>query len=129
MPWSLIESVLAPHFLTASQLGGVNEASWPAGPKPQNALAGLGAGDNAPLPIRLMTALLYLQNAYSLDDEELVLRWTENVQWQYFSGQDFYDPKPPCNAAQIERFRDVIGKSSTEELLKAMVDTAKTTRI
>jgi len=35
-----------------------------------------------------MASLLYLKNSYNLSDEELVVRWSENVVWQYFSGQD-----------------------------------------
>lgn len=34
-----------------------------------------------------MASLLYLKHAYSLSDEDVVLRWAENVVWQYFSGQ------------------------------------------
>jgi hypothetical protein len=59
-------------------------------------IAGAGAGVSAAgqprLPIRLMAALLYLKHAFNLSDEELVARWSENVVWQYFSGQDNYTP-------------------------------------
>ncbi|WP_422089197.1 hypothetical protein [Variovorax sp.] len=31
----------------------------------------------------------YLKHAYKFSDEELPLRWAENVVWQYFSGMTF----------------------------------------
>jgi IS5 family transposase len=40
-----------------------------------------------------------------LSDEELVQRWAENVVWQHFSGMAFYEPRLPCDATQIGRFR------------------------
>ena len=33
-----------------------------------------------------MVSLLYLKHAFNLSDEEVVVRWAENVQWQFFSG-------------------------------------------
>jgi hypothetical protein len=57
--------------------------------------AGVSAAGRPRLPIRLMAALLYLKHAFNLSDEELVARWSENVVWQYFSGQDYYTPQLP----------------------------------
>ncbi len=48
---------------------------------------GVSAAGRPRLPIRLMVSLLYLKHAFNLSDEELVNRWSENVVWQYFSGQ------------------------------------------
>lgn len=62
------------------------------------------------LSIRLMTGLLYLKNSFNLSDEELVQRWSENVVWQFFSGQEYYEPRLPCDATQIGRFRRAIGE-------------------
>jgi IS5 family transposase len=75
-----------------------------------------------------MAALLYLKHAFNLSDEELVERWSENVVWQYFSGQEYYTPKLPCDATQIGRFRTAIGEAGVEELLKATLDTAIETK-
>jgi hypothetical protein len=33
-----------------------------------------------------MASLLYLKHSFNLSDEELVVRWSENVLWQFFSG-------------------------------------------
>ena len=59
-----------------------------------------------------MAALLYLKHAFNLSDEELVARWSENVVWQYFSGQDYYTHRNcPCDATQIGRFHTAIGEA------------------
>ena len=58
-----------------------------------------------------MAALLYLKHAFGLSDEELAQRWSENVVWQYFSGQEYYTPRLPCDASQIGRFRTAIGEA------------------
>ena len=71
-----------------------------------------------------MASLLYLKHAFKLSDEELVERWAENVQWQFFSGMTFYKPRLPCDATQIGRFRSALGEAGVEELLKATIDTA-----
>ena len=51
-------------------------------------------------------------------------RWSENVPWQYFSGREYYEHRPPCDPAQIGRFRSAIGESGVEELPKAGIDAA-----
>jgi IS5 family transposase len=71
-----------------------------------------------------MASLLYLKHTDKLSDEELVERWAENVVWQYFSGMTFYEPRLPCDATQIGRFRTAIGEAGMEELLKAGIDAA-----
>jgi len=47
---------------------------------------------------------------------------------QYFSGNEYYEPRPPCDATQIGRFRRAIGEAGVEELLKATIDTALATK-
>ena len=63
--------------------------------------AGVSTASRPRLPMRLMVSLLYLKHAFNLGDEELVARWSENVVWQYFSGQEYYTPKLPCDAKGI----------------------------
>ena len=71
-----------------------------------------------------MASLLYLKNSFNLSDEELVERWSENVVWQFFSGQEYYEPRLPCDATQIGRFRRAIGEEGLELLLKSTIETA-----
>ena len=124
MPWAQIEAALSPAFARKNRSGQVAADSDLFGTSLQIAGAGLSAAGRPRLPIRLMAALLYLKHAFNLSDEELVVRWSENVVWQYFSGQDYYTPELPCDATQIGRFRTAIGEAGVEELLKATIDTA-----
>jgi IS5 family transposase len=124
MPWAQIESTLAPAFERRNRSGQAVEGSDLFGPTLAMAGGGVSAAGRPRLPIRLMAALLYLKHAFNLSDEELVVRWSENVVWQYFSGQAYYTPKLPCDATQIGRFRSAIGEAGVEELLKATIDAA-----
>jgi len=126
--WDQIEAALAPVFLRKDRQGKVIEVGDLFGTTLQLAGAGVSAAGRPRLSIRLMASLLYLKHAFNLSDEELVQRWAENVVWQYFSGQVYYEPKFPCDATQIGRFRTAIGEAGVEELLKATIDTALTTQ-
>jgi len=124
MPWSQIEAALAPTLAHKDRAGTVVADADLFGPSAQLVGAGVSAAGRPRLSIRLMASLLYLKHAFNLSDEELVERWAENVQWQYFSGNEYYEPRPPCDATQIGRFRRAIGEAGIEELLKATIDTA-----
>ena len=128
LPWAQIEAALAPAFARKDRLGKVIAGHDLFGTTLEIAGAGVSAAGRPRLPIRLMAALLYLKHAFNLSDEELVARWSENVVWQYFSGQDYYTPTLPCDATQIGRFRTAIGEAGVEELLKATIDTAVQTK-
>lgn len=124
LPWPQIEATLAPYFARQARTGRVLEHDDLFGPSLQVAGAGVAAAGRPRLPTRLMASLLYLKHAYKLSDEELVERWAENVVWQHFSGMTFYEPRLPCDATQIGRFRSALGEAGIEELLKATIDTA-----
>jgi IS5 family transposase len=124
LPWGQIEAALAPAFARKRRDGKVIEDSDLFGTTVQIAGCGVSAAGRPRLSIRLMASLLYLKHAYNLSDEELVERWAENVVWQYFSGQTYYEPRLPCDATQVGRFRTAIGEAGVEELLKATIDTA-----
>jgi transposase, IS5 family len=128
LPWAQIEAALAPHFARQARAGCAIAQEDLFGASVQVAGAGVAVAGRPRLPLRLMASLLYLKHAYHLSDEALVERWAENVVWQHFSGMRFYQPRLPCDATQIGRFRAAIGEAGVEELLKATIDTAVTSK-
>ena len=88
LPWASIKAAVAPRLahpakptkrLIGEDLAGAFDGEFGGG---------LSPAGRPRLPIRLMVSLLYLKNSFNLSDEELVQRWAENVQWQFFSGMD-----------------------------------------
>ena len=124
LPWNQIEAALAPAFERRNRAGRVIQGDDLFGPTSELVGAGFSSCGRPRLPIRLMASLLYLKHAFNLSDSELVQRWSQDVVWQYFSGNDFYEPRLPCDPGQIGRFRKAIGEAGVEALLKATIDTA-----
>ena len=124
LPWTQIEAALAPRFARQVRPGRAIAQDDLFGPSIQVTGGGIAAAGRPRLPVRLMVSLLYLKHAFKLSDEELVQRWAENVVWQHFSGMTYYEPRLPCDATQIGRFRLCLGEAGVEELLKATIDTA-----
>jgi IS5 family transposase len=124
MPWAQIEAALAPAFARPEREGKPVVEDDLFGTTLAIAGSGVSRAGRPRLSIRLMASLLYLKHAHNLSDEDLVERWSQDVVWQYFSGQDYYEPKLPCDATQVGRFRTAIGEAGVEELLKATIDTA-----
>jgi IS5 family transposase len=46
------------------------------------------------------------------------------VYFQYFSGQVYFEPRLPCDPAQISRFRGLLGEAGVEQLLKTTIEAA-----
>lgn len=124
MPWEMLEESLRPVFEHRDRKGRQFFTDDMFGQNLQIAGAGVSNAGRPRLSIRLMVSLLYLKHAYDVSDRELVVRWTENVQWHYFSGMEYYQTKFPCDPAQITRFRQMLGEAGVEELLKATIDAA-----
>jgi len=128
LPWTRLEAALAPCFARTDRPGTRREVADLFGVHEQVIGAGVAVAGRSRLPMRLMLSLLYLKHAYNLSDEAVVERWSENVVWQFFSGQVYYTPRLPCDATQIGRFRTAIGEAGVEELLKATIDVAVETK-
>ena len=126
LPWRQIEATLSPRFAHQSRIGQAVKEEDLFGTSEVIIGGGLSQAGRPKLPIRLMASLVYLKNSFNLSDEELVVRWSENIVWQYFSGMDYYEHRLPCDATQIGRFRRAVGEEGLELLLKATIDTAVT---
>jgi IS5 family transposase len=50
------------------------------------------------LPKRLNISLLYLKHAFNESDEDVVQRWDETQSWQYFSGNEYFEHRWPCDS-------------------------------
>ena len=124
MPWPVIEASLAPVIAHRDRKGRQVDGADLFGPSVAVAGAGVSNAGRPRLPIRLMVALLYLKHAYNESDESLVERWAQDVYFQFFSGQDSFEPRVPCDAAQISRFRRVLGEAGVEQLLKTTIEAA-----
>ena len=109
MPWARLESALAPCFARADRPGRRREVADLFGVHEQVICAGVAVAGRPRLPLRLLLSLLYLKHAYNLSDEAVVERWSENVVWQFFSGQVYYTPRLRCDATQLGRLRTAIG--------------------
>ncbi len=124
LPWKQIETAIAIKFEHQQRTGEILEAQDLFGTTQTLLGAGRSNAGRPKLPIRLMASLLYLKHSFDLSDEELVVRWSENIVWQYFSGSDYYEHRVPCDATQIGRFRRDLGEDGLELLLKATIETA-----
>jgi IS5 family transposase len=122
--WDQIEASLAAKFERQERTGQILEGQDMFGPTLMLEGAGTSNAGRPKLPIRLMASLLYLKHSFNLSDEEVVVRWSENVLWQFFSGMDYYEHRLPCDPTQIGRFRRDLGEEGMEQLLKATIDTA-----
>jgi IS5 family transposase len=124
LPWGEIESTLAPLFEHKAKPVQSEQAEDLLGEHEIQTGGNVSEAGRPRLPVRLMASLVYLKHSFNLSDEELVERWSENVVWQYFSGMAYYEPRLPCDATQIGRFRRDLGKSGLEQLLKFTLQTA-----
>lgn len=76
------------------------------------------------VPLRIMISLLYLKHAFNHSDEAVVERWADSPLWQYFSGQAYFEPRLPCDASSLVRFRKLLGEEGVEQLLSQTINIA-----
>lgn len=72
-------------------------------------------------PIRLMVSLLILKHIRNISDESVVEQWSENIYYQYFSGETSFVCGAPCEASELVHFRKRIGESGMELILKESI--------
>ena len=72
-------------------------------------------------PIRLMVSLLILKYLRNLSDENLVEQWSENIYFQYFSGEQHFQANIPCVPTELVAFRQRIGEPGVELILKESI--------
>jgi transposase, IS5 family len=72
-------------------------------------------------PIRLMVSLLILKQVRDLSDENLIDQWSENCYYQYFGGEQTFQPKIPCVPTELVAFRKRIGEAGVELILKESI--------
>jgi IS5 family transposase len=72
-------------------------------------------------PIRLMVSLLILKYLRNLSDENLVEQWSENLYYQYLSGEQHFQPRWPCVPTELIAFRQRIGEQGVELIFKESI--------
>ena len=72
-------------------------------------------------PIRLMVSLLILKYVRNLSDENLVEQWSENIYFQYFSGEQHFQSNIPCVPTELVAFRQRIGEPGVELILQESI--------
>jgi IS5 family transposase len=124
MPWAQLEATMAPLFAHRNREGMAAEVNDLFGATAQLAGAGVSAAGRPRLPIRRMLGLLYLKHMFNESDESVCERWAENNYWQYFCGEEYFQPRLPCDPTNLGRFRQVLGEAGVEELLATTIAAA-----
>ncbi|MEW6748018.1 MAG: IS5 family transposase [Planctomycetota bacterium] len=74
---------------------------------------------------RLVAGLLYLQHAFRLSDEAVVARWIENPYYQHFTGETFFQHRPPIDPTSLIRWRKRIGEEGVEWMLTKTIEAGR----
>ena len=74
---------------------------------------------------RLVAGLIYLQHAFKLSDEAVVARWVENPYYQHFTGETFFQHRPPIDPSSLIRWRKRIGEEGVEWLLTKTIEAGR----
>ncbi|WP_226462298.1 transposase [Hydrogenophaga taeniospiralis] len=123
MPWQQIEASVAHLFSRKARAGQAMPDLDLFGEAVQSVDRKSNAG-RPRVPLRTMIALLYLKHADNLSDEALVERWSDSPNMQYFSGMAYFEPRLPCDATTLVKFRRLLGEEGVEELLVQTVNLA-----
>jgi transposase, IS5 family len=74
---------------------------------------------------RLVAGLMCLQHAPGLSDEAVVARWMENPYYQHFTGEVFFQHRPPIHPSSLSRWRGRIGEEGAEWLLTKTIEAGR----
>ena len=74
-------------------------------------------GGRPSIAIRKIAGMLLLKEMFKESDESVVERWIENVYWQYFTGETFFQTEQPFDPSNFVHFRKRIGERGLEFLL------------
>ena len=123
MPWQQIEASVAHLFSRKAHAGQAMPDLDLFGEAPAPLARRSNAG-RPRVPLRTMIALLYLKHAFNLSEEAVVERWSDSPNFQFFSGQAYFEPRLPCDATTLVKFRRLLGEEGVEELLAQTVNLA-----
>lgn len=77
------------------------------------------------LSTRLMVALHYIKHLYDLSDDLVLAGFLENPYWQFFCGMEYFQHKLPCDPTSLVKWRQRVGATGIEQLLKETLEAAK----
>ena len=129
MPWQEIEASLSQRWARQVKAGKRVDDLDLFGPVSTVSGGGISNAGRPRLPTRLMVALLYLKHAFNESDEGVIQRWGETPTWQYFSGNEYFEHRWPCDPTQLGRFRKALGEGGVEELLARTLEVAVTLKL
>ena len=61
------------------------------------------------IPVRTIAGMLLLKQMFNESDESVIRRWVENPYWQYFTGETYFQHKPPFDPTDFVYFRKRVG--------------------
>ena len=123
LPWQQIEASLA-HLLSRKARTGLALPDLDLFGEAVQLVDRKSNAGRPRVPLRTMIALLYLKHAFDLSDEAVVERWSDSPNMQYFSGMAHFEPRLPCDATTLVKFRRLLGEEGVEELLAQTITTA-----
>ena len=124
MPWQEIEASIAHRFAKQVRAGKTLSDMDLFGSTVSVIGAGVSKAGRPRLPMRLMVSLLYLKHAFNESEEGVVERWAETPTWQYFSGQEYFEHRWPCDPSLLVRYRQLLGEAGVEELMARTINVA-----
>lgn len=72
-------------------------------------------------PIRLLVSLLIIKQIENLSDASVIEQWLQSPYYQYFSGEEYFQWRKPCDPSNLTHFRNRIGESGIKEIFKESV--------